>query len=518
MIVQGQLFAIDVIVKLQEGRNFRKYDVNPDGVKYLSSHKGKVIPRGTELRIPLDELTDTNGIDRYKKMNSSQREAAVINWLKNPKWSKLQTFDFRENGKPKRDFFLKVNTQDGDEGFMQLKSLALTDKLKLVTTQDDLLVDEDSFKDGVGELSDVTYDNSGDDRRACVTKIPKGMFDLLSEDAKNAARIVEEGMLIKAREGLLRTTPEATVRNFNSSRSGCHKYMDEIDESYCDLNKLQGSNCYNTLKNLTPFEKFNSILKVQSSKAGVPYDLMLSLMSQESSGRCIANASDSGKSTGLFQINIIQSLPDGFRNKYCSRGMKDSKCHEVLKDVVSNPILNLELSLNLLKEKFKNVNKVNPLTLKSESFNDLEEAQRDRWRFTLSAYNGGPTHVRNAKEHVLRFNRKNGTSLDPDDWNTRRAFLMKNLMTAQHVNSSEGQENIIDQCKQLFKGNQTDKYIRSREFKDKLKSSDVFGVKGHVDWRHVCFARINVSFVDTILGIDENESRSRIDEWRDYLR
>ncbi len=518
MIVQGQLFAIDVVVKLKESRNFRKYDVNENGVKFLSSHKGRLIPRGTELRIPLEELTDKRGIDRYKKLSKSEREAAVINWLKNPKWSKLQTFDFRGSGIPKRDFFLKVNTLDGDAGFMQLKSLALTEKLELVTTQDDVLIDEDIINDTTGEITSETYDVQGENVRACVTKIPKSMFDLLSEDAKDAARIVEEGMLTKAKEGLLRTTPKQTINNFNSVSGGCYNYIQDIDKRYCEINKLQSSKCFNTLKKMTPFEKFNSILKAESSEHGVPYDLMLSLMSQESSGRCVANANDSGQSTGLFQINIKNSLPDGFKDKYCSQEMNDSQCIELLKDAVSNPIVNMEISLNLLKEKFKYVNQVNPHILKTGSYKDLEKEERDRWRFTLSAYNGGHTHIKNAKKHVNLFNERNGTSLDADDWNTRRAFLMKNLMSAQHVNSQEGRENVIDQCKQLFKENQTDLYIRSDAFKDKLKASEEFGVQGHVDWRHVCYARINVSFVDTILGIDEDESRSRIDEWKDYLR
>lgn len=532
MIFQHYLYAIEVIVKLPEGRNLRRYAQTESGTKFLSMADGKYIKKGTELRIPLEELTDKNGIDRYKTMSKDERQKAVVKWLSNPKWSSLETFDFRASGRPKRDFFLKVKTQDGEEGFMQLASLGFSKNLDLVTIQDDILLDEEVLHgaDDKDIVNDVDLDeNKVSSAQVCSSPLPSQMFPHIDDKAIDISKAIEEEMIKKAIEGAKRTTPKDTVRLFNSSSSGCKKYSEHIDNEYCKIMNISQSSCKNKTSSIELFDKYNKIIKVKSKKKSIPHDLMLALMSQESSGRCEVSATDSGHSSGLFQINVMESLSTEFLaphcpailschgKRSCEKVVIETQCLDKVKKSVFNPITNLDLALDLISEKFRSLNNQAPSEF-SDSFNTLSKSEQDRWRKTMSGYNGGGAHVKNAKSQIDDFNKEFGTDLDPEDWQTRRAFLLKNLMSAQYEYQEKENRNIVQDCdKHFLKAGYRQSYIGQKEFKDKLKSSKAFGVAGYKDWRHVCFSRSNVTFVDTMLGSGLKHSPpSRIDEWNKY--
>ena len=172
-----------------------------------------------------------------------------------------------------------------------------------------------------------------------------------------------------------------------------------------------------------PLSEFTPIVKSRAEQSGVPAEILMALMTQESSGRCyvLNSETDRTQSVGLFQIN--------------SRSTKYPRCTNEQKNILrslgrasrlatgprclENPIVNLDESIRLLTSMKKT------LTSGSSGFDAETTDSSDLWRMVVSSYNGGPRWVLQAKKDLEEFNRKNGTKLQAGNWEDLRLFYMR---------------------------------------------------------------------------------------------
>lgn len=172
-----------------------------------------------------------------------------------------------------------------------------------------------------------------------------------------------------------------------------------------------------------PLSEFTPIVKSRAEQAGVPPEILMALMTQESSGRCyvLNSETDRTQSVGLFQINSRSAKYPRCTNEqknilrnlgHASRLATGPRCLE-------NPIVNLDESIRLL------TSMKHTLTSGSSGFNARTTDSTDLWRMVVSSYNGGPRWVLQAKKDLEEFNRKNGTNLQAGNWEDLRLFYMR---------------------------------------------------------------------------------------------
>jgi hypothetical protein len=170
--------------------------------------------------------------------------------------------------------------------------------------------------------------------------------------------------------------------------------------------------------------EYTSLVRLRAEQAGVPAEILLSLMTQESSGRCYAlnSETDNTQSVGLFQINST--------NTHYPRCTTEQK--NILKSYgttarlatgprcLENPLLNLEEAIRLLKGK--------RTAIVRGGFDESKIESQDLWRLVVSAYNGGEKWVMEAKNDLERFNSIHGTQLDAHKWEDLRLFYFRSWL------------------------------------------------------------------------------------------
>lgn len=156
----------------------------------------------------------------------------------------------------------------------------------------------------------------------------------------------------------------------------------------------------------------------ECQKAGIPPELLLAMLQQESAGNCTAVGPDRPPSIGLFQIaeNGI-SAGISFCQPNDASAVNNPNC-------IQNPLTNLREAIRILRSKFKSVNdrfpQPPPTPVASQS-----PAERDLWRKAIMAYNGGQAYVFQAYNDIKSFNAKFHTNYNPDNWEVRRLFLFR---------------------------------------------------------------------------------------------
>lgn len=198
------------------------------------------------------------------------------------------------------------------------------------------------------------------------------------------------------------------------------------------------------------FDSFLSELDKACNAAGVPREIMLSIMIQESHGNC--QAGDGRGSIGIFQVNLRStSLRGSLQEK--ARKLKD-------------PRVNLYEAVRIVQMK-RNALINAGFRLTSEN----DPSGLESWRPVLAAYNGGEKYVVDAKNDLLAFNRAHGSRYNFNHWEHLRIFMLRNWLTsgddAKHFSS------------------------RRRGFRSQNNSI------------------INVSYVDTIVGRQEYDANGR---------
>lgn len=186
-----------------------------------------------------------------------------------------------------------------------------------------------------------------------------------------------------------------------------------------------------------PITDFANLVRKRAEQAGVPADILLSLMTQESSGRCFVlnSEADRTQSVGLFQIKstnasyprctsqqkeILKSLGSS------SRLASGPRCLE-------NPLFNLEEAIRILKDKRNSIVR--------GGFDPQKMQDRDIWRLAVSSYNGGQKWVLEARDDLMRFNRIHGTQLDPHNWEDLRLFYFRSWLDPKRRQAMIGKPN-----------------------------------------------------------------------------
>ena len=154
------------------------------------------------------------------------------------------------------------------------------------------------------------------------------------------------------------------------------------------LQKIVGT--FNTTCKPLKFEEFYPDVYCQSCQKNIPPEVMLSMMTIESEGKCNAINEDKKKkekSMGLFQINA---------KVYTCKDDKINNNEECL----LKPSNSLKCGIEVLSEKY---NKVNPERKKISpcpQWTGLDPTERDRWRRAVAGYNSGTGWVDRAVRSV----------------------------------------------------------------------------------------------------------------------
>jgi hypothetical protein len=186
-----------------------------------------------------------------------------------------------------------------------------------------------------------------------------------------------------------------------------------------------------------PVSEFTQLVRRRAEQAGVPADILLSLMTQESSGRCyvLNSEADNTQSVGLFQIKSTNaSYPRcNSQQKAVLKSLGSANRLATGPRCLENPLLNLEEAIRILKDKRNSVVR--------GGFDPSKMQDRDLWRLAVSSYNGGQKWVLEARDDLLKFNRIHGTNLDPHKWEDLRLFYFRSWLDPQRRQAMVGKPN-----------------------------------------------------------------------------
>ncbi|MBK7892237.1 MAG: transglycosylase SLT domain-containing protein [Bdellovibrionales bacterium] len=177
-----------------------------------------------------------------------------------------------------------------------------------------------------------------------------------------------------------------------------------------------------------PANELTSLIKSRAEASGVPAEILLALMTQESSGKCFVlnSETDRTQSVGLFQINS-----DSAKFPRCTAEQKRQlravgsayKLSQAPR-CLENPIVNLDEAIRIIK-----INKTYLTQNPPKTFDEKQLSEADLWRLVASGYNGGSGWVLKAKTDLERFNAANGTSLNPHSWEDLRLFYLRRWLS-----------------------------------------------------------------------------------------
>ena len=149
------------------------------------------------------------------------------------------------------------------------------------------------------------------------------------------------------------------------------------------------------------FDRFFSDMYCQSCEAGIPPEIMPSMMSIESAGRCVALLENKREaSIGLFQINS--------KEHSCKGNRKGSDAN---KRCLLEPANNLEYGIKVLEKHYNELNDP-PLAARgggsvkagvcsdAKPWSERSAKEKDKWRRAVSGYNGGSGWVDRAIQSV----------------------------------------------------------------------------------------------------------------------
>lgn len=321
------------------------------------------LPKGTVVRIP-DHFF---GKDLKGKMKD---EIALINWLK--KAGVLKKF-VTKSGVVKRDYFFPIEVvsspdksiSSGKSGEIAIRHLAMKNGLQLVTVTDTPLVKASNVKNPPKKTDNCSQ---------CKTQTQgQQLYSDIKGQLQSIFQKIKEGAQDKVNS---KNYSDIFIKNFNKT---------------CGMD----------------FHLFLGELKKEAHAQGIPPEILLGIMSQESEGKCDAEHKDAN---GTYSVGIFQINTGSTKLKYAD-----------LKD----PRTNMNESIRILVNKYKRVNGAKPTPKETLLVSDMNKHELTKWKKALSAYNGGEAHLKQSEQDLGAINEKYGLSLDSEDWETRRAFYFR---------------------------------------------------------------------------------------------
>ncbi len=188
--------------------------------------------------------------------------------------------------------------------------------------------------------------------------------------------------------------------------------------------------CGFSLRSLLP------VVRERAEQYGIPADVLLGLMTQESSGRCniLNSESNNTQSVGLFQVNSA-----GTRIPRCTTAQKAELQRMRVTDLprgprcLENAVVNLDEAIRILLQKRNTLtaHRVRAMDGRTSGFEPSRMSNHELWRLTVSAYNGGEGWVLQAKVDLERFNRQHRTQLDAHNWEDLRVFYLRRQLDSR---------------------------------------------------------------------------------------
>lgn len=186
-----------------------------------------------------------------------------------------------------------------------------------------------------------------------------------------------------------------------------------------------------------PMSEFVNLVRKRTEETDVPTDILLSLMTQESSGRCFVlnSEADHSQSIGLFQIKSTNASYPRCTSEQKNTLKALGSVHRLATGprCLENPLFNLEEAIRILKEKRS--------SLVRGGFDPEKMQGRDLWRLAVSSYNGGQKWALEARDDLLNFNKIHGTKLDPHNWEDLRLFYFRSWLDPQRRTAMIGKTN-----------------------------------------------------------------------------
>ena len=130
-------------------------------------------------------------------------------------------------------------------------------------------------------------------------------------------------------------------------------------------------------------------------KKGVPPEIMMSIVSIESTGKCPAHNKSGEDSVGLCQVNSEEHKCKDLKGRIYRKGTPANQ------QCLKNPINSCSKGADILTTSYKGVNDKGPNpSACNKSWLDMNVTEKDAWRRSVSAYNSGSSWVTRAIKSV----------------------------------------------------------------------------------------------------------------------
>lgn len=382
LVLQPAAFALKI-----EIRSDIKLRENQDG---QMEHIG-VLRKGTIVEIP-DEYT-------VAKDGAPDLELTLNNWLRSGGLAENEDYYFPIRLNQAAEGSTVEQGRENSQYYIALKHLVREGAAFTVTDDAPLMTRR--------SLSSARPPGDSDPSEATTSLHAK------SSCADGRCRVSEPSYKVR---GLLAALAPA----LSQANRGANKIFNRTNQ---DLRHV-----YSKFQNTCGFSlgEFIPIVKSRAAQAGIPAEILLALMTQESSGRCYEPGREPNgtHSVGLFQINSVgKSYPMCTAAQIKTlRGIVRASRLASGPRCLDNPLINLDEAIRNLKESKR------LLTTARGAFDSEEMQGDDLWRAVVASYNGGVKWVLKAKQDLEAFNARNGTNLSASHWEDLRIFFMRSWL------------------------------------------------------------------------------------------
>ena len=361
------------------------------------------------------------------------------------------------------------------------------------------VADKEAAQAGCAELHSQIHETEA--QEPCVDCVIKG-DDSLAQGFEQLDEAQKTGMIAQLKEWLRKALPEVSKRVKGKILTVDKKDDKDKITKVCSLAhdyslKHIVNNFNNTKENKgckpMTFERFFPELYCKSCNQGIPPEIMLSVMSAESAGKCLAEG-DQGNSVGLFQINSETQSCNG----NAKGSQKNKKCLLNLEN-------NLKYGMKILSDKFQSVNGESPVQSSGAcpSWAKTDSAQKDRWRRAVSAYNSGEGWLNRAVESVEGDLTKDDS---PADWTKGTEHLA-------------GKKGAVSRTGSIKKSQASWEALRLYFFIEKFLPGNTPAAEGKTTGRKLTNSLSNIAHTEAVLGREApGAPPGLVDFWREYVR
>ena len=238
------------------------------------------------------------------------------------------------------------------------------------------------------------------------------------------------------------------------------------------------------------FKAFAEKTQCEFCKKGVPPEIMMSIVSIESTGKCPAHNKSGEDSVGLCQVNSEEHKCKDLKGRIYSKGTSANQ------QCLKNPINSCSKGADILTTFYKGVNDKGPNpSACNKSWLDMNVTKKDAWRRSVSSYNSGSSWVTRAIKSV-----RNSRTL------TDTKYLIKKNHTKYRTDKMSWEKlRVAYFVEKLAQGVQSTAACGDRN------------VTGKGTGRRISCTIFNLAHTEAVLGRN-NSTPSMVDIWALYFR